>query len=284
MKRARRLDDLENCFDDDKRAVIANDILQDIGRSKLAIEDVASRLRSDRVETRQAVAWILEESGKRCRFVAENILMGMRDSDSVVRTSCAKCLGSLEGKCLVPAVATLIFHLGDDFFVSCAAADSILIQLKYHALDVLENFGAVNQYLIEDCRLPSPEAARIAAILRQDQTCKDAAQGVGDESQRIALAWTIKAAATVPTLMSALAAGMNSRHESVAVLSADRLGREIDTSCSLALRGVLASRSRRASLALNHLAANMVELGDEIQTTLQVKNNGDIGAFADDKR
>jgi uncharacterized protein YfaA (DUF2138 family) len=225
------------------------------------------------------VAWILEESGKRCVLAAEELLAGMRDNDSVVRTNCASCLGWLKGQWLVPAMATLIFHLGDDFFVSCAAADSMLIQLKYHRSEIVDNLGPIQRFATEDLRVTVEEATCISAILGQERSCLDAMQGVFDQSQRIALAWTIKAASATPTMMSVLAAGMNSKHEPVGVVSAERLGREIKKSCSDALNGALASRSRRVCLALNHLASTVMKVGGEIQATLQVTENGEVGAL-----
>ncbi len=278
-----QLGDLENCSDDDKRAVIANDILEDVYRSKVSVEDVAKRLSSDSVETRRAVGWILEESGKRCASASESILMGMRDSDSVVRTYCATCLGWAAGPWLVPAMATLIFHLGDDRFVSCAAADSILIQLKHQRADFFDNLGPIGKHLTDKLGLPQSEATCISVILRQVPTCGDASRGVSDDSQRIALTWTIKAASVVPPSMSALAAGLQSKHEPVVVVSAERLGKEIKTTCSDALTGAVASRSRPIALALNHLASTMLQVGGDIQSTLKVDKNGEIGAFVGNK-
>jgi hypothetical protein len=49
MQSLSRLDDLENCSDEETRAVIANDILEDVYRSKLSVEQVAKRLSSDSV-------------------------------------------------------------------------------------------------------------------------------------------------------------------------------------------------------------------------------------------
>ncbi|HUE72359.1 MAG TPA: HEAT repeat domain-containing protein [Pirellulaceae bacterium] len=280
MQPLSRLDDLESCPDDDGRAVIANDILEDVYQSKVSVEDVAKRLSSDSVDTRRAVAWILEESGRRCASAAKYVLMGMRDSDSAVRTNCAKCLGWLEGQWLVPAMATLIFHLGDDFYVSSAAADSILMQLKYRGSDILHNLGSIDQYLTDNLGLPVPESTCISAILRQEPTCGDASRGVSNDSQRLALVWAIMAIAAKPPLLAALTAGLQSKHESVAVLSAERLGREIEASCSNALKEALASQSKPVALALNHLAATMLQVGDDIQSTLKVDKNGEIGAFA----
>lgn len=265
-------DSLTRASSDERRAEIANDILEMVLRADALIQDVAVKLRNEPLEVRRAVAWILEETGKRCQEIPQAILEGMSDSDSIVRTHCAKCLGWLDGPWFAPAVSALLLHLGDDFFVSTASADGLRWILTHEGIQLQRNWAAIHETLVSKLGLDENEVDELFVILQKGVESGTAKQGIQDNRQRVALAWVLRALVSEPPLMTLLAAGIGSDHEVVSVLSAEGMGAALDRLELSVLMPRLARTSRPVALALDLLAAKLISVGSTLKSKMQALN------------
>jgi HEAT repeat protein len=261
---------------DNERAVVVNDILSDVFGGRVPIEHVASLLDAESVTVRRSAAWILKESSRLCSgSVGDYVFRAMKDSDSVVRSGAVECLRRLGDEWFVPALSTLLFHLGDDYFVSMRAAEILGLRLSSEMPEVLKQLANITGYMIRELHVPAADAAVMANVLFESAGCGAAELGIRSDIQRIALLWAVKSAIATPPMIGVLVAGISSMHSSVAVISTMHCGKALASGITRAVECSPSRRERGVKVSLKNLAAQMSELGIWIRSHLDADDVSD---------